>query len=286
MTTDSGVARSFGQLSAGEQDRYILAARELVRVAQLCAIPVIVAPPPSLRGEVNGATCCVLQLNSGWFIVTASHVLEGYEKRLQNEGALNWQVGALPPIDPLSSIAWRNVNRDIVFLRVSEEQARLACGGVARIVPGSTTWPPRALRIGEGILIAGYVMPGLGDASNWGIADIQVATGYGRLQPGTLNVSLSAPHMLRRDFQLQGSQRTDGRDEDLDFERCQLVTGDGIKVRALIARTSTNYWKDEVLEIPLRERLKLFDEDPVDVEVWVGDNASAEAEEAHALGSG
>jgi CTP-dependent riboflavin kinase len=138
--------------------------------------------------------------------------------------------------------------------------------------------------------LRGYVLPGLGDASNWGIADIRGATGYSRLQPGTLNVGLSAPHKLRRDFELPGELRTDGRDEHLYFERCRLVMGDGIKVRALIARTSTNYWKDQVLEImaeiSLRGRFDLFDGLPVDVEVWVGDNASAEAEEAHTPGSG
>jgi CTP-dependent riboflavin kinase len=130
----------------------------------------------------------------------------------------------------------------------------------------------------------------LSDARNWGIADIRGATGYSRLQPGTLNVRLSSPHALRCDFKLQAKLRTDGRDEDLNFERCRLVMSDGIKVRALIARTSTNYWKDQVLEIMaemrLRERFELFDEDPVDVEVWVGDNASAESEEAHTRDSG
>ena len=109
--------------------------------------------------------------------------------------------------------------------------------------------------------LRGHVASGLSDARNWGIADIRGATGYSRLQPGTLNVRLSSPHALRCYFKLHAKLRTDGRDEDLNFERCRLVMSDGIKVRALIARTSTNYWKDQVLEIMaemrLRERFEL-----------------------------
>ena len=129
----------------------------------------------------------------------------------------------------------------------------------------------------------GHVEPGCKDAKNWGIDDIRKATGWGHLKPGTLNVRLDAPHTLRADFHLPRGQREDGREEDLDFEPCWLVIGDGQKVKALIARTSTNYWKDSVLEIMaevwLRECYGLEDGNAVAVEVWVGPSATAEAQQ-------
>jgi CTP-dependent riboflavin kinase len=131
-------------------------------------------------------------------------------------------------------------------------------------------------------ILSGYVYElRWGDARNWSIAEIREATGYNSLIPGTLNVKLDASHTLRSDFHLPREQRTDGRNEDLDFERCRLVMQHGT-VRALIARTSTNFWGDEVLEIMaeehLRSRYGLNDKDQVSVEIWIGADAAAEAE--------
>lgn len=70
--------------------------------------PSSLAPPRSRGGKINGASGSVLQLGSGVFIVTASHVLEGYETRIQAGEVLNWQVGDLPPFDLISRIAWRS----------------------------------------------------------------------------------------------------------------------------------------------------------------------------------
>jgi|HubBroStandDraft_6_1064221.scaffolds.fasta_scaffold248625_2 hypothetical protein len=156
MPTTAQPMREFVHLSPDEQTLYIAAAQNLIRRAQPCAIPIIIAPPPSLGGEVNGATCCTIRLSSGCFIVTASHVLEGYERRLQKEPRLNWQVGGLPPFDPLPRIAWRSVPRDIVFLRVSEDEAVHACGAKGCIIPAATGWPPQRPNMGDPILVLGY----------------------------------------------------------------------------------------------------------------------------------
>jgi CTP-dependent riboflavin kinase len=111
------------------------------------------------------------------------------------------------------------------------------------------------------------------------MAEIREVTAYSLIS-GTLNVKLDVPHTLRSDFRLPRERRTDGRPEDLDFERCRLVMRRG-NVRALIARTSTNFWGDEVLEIMAEEHLRLgyglIDRDQISVEVWVGADASSEA---------
>src|SRR5207245_5897448 len=115
----------------------------------------------------------------------------------------------------------------------------------------------------------GHVMrDGIGDASNWDIDAIRKATGRGGLRRGTLNLKLDAPHKLRGEYQLSRKDRADGRDEDLAFEPCLLVTNSGT-ASALIARTSTNHWGDEGLEIMaddhLRSRYGLNDGDSISV---------------------
>ena len=135
--------------------------------------------------------------------------------------------------------------------------------------------------------LRGVYESGCGDARNWGIDDIRLVTGWHRLERGTVNVRLEVPHTLRQppDFHLAREQRSPEYghdDEDLDFERCFLVLPGGARVRALIARTSRNFWGGAVLEVMAEEHLRtsyeLKDGDGIDVEVWIGPNAAAEAE--------
>ena len=130
--------------------------------------------------------------------------------------------------------------------------------------------------------LSGTVESGCGDARNWGISEIQEITGYGKLQPGTLNVRLSSPYNVRSDYELLGENRKDGRRyENLRFEHCCLLIGP-CRVPALIARTSTNYWESCVLELMseemLRERHGLKDGDMLHVEVWAGTEDRVEIE--------
>src|ERR1039458_1139424 len=90
---DLGGAELFERLSIEEKARYFEVNRQMVGFALDHAVPVIFAPPMSVGGEVNGATGCVLQLRTGVFVATASHVLAKYEKRLRDGEKLNWQVG-------------------------------------------------------------------------------------------------------------------------------------------------------------------------------------------------
>jgi hypothetical protein len=148
-----GAAHQFNQLPSQEQQRYRETARRMTALARDHAIPIIFAPPTSITGVVNGATGCILQLGTAAYFVTASHVLAGYERRVQEGEILNWQIGNLPPLDPIARIAKRSSENDIVLLRLlSEEVAEV--GSCFRSVPGR--WPPPAPKEGQLVLVAGY----------------------------------------------------------------------------------------------------------------------------------
>jgi len=119
-------------------------------------------------------------------------------------------------------------------------------------------------------VLRGRITSGVGDASNWPIDQVREVTGYHDLVPGTLNVVLEEPHRLRPDFTLYRECRTDARPEDLHFECCSLLIG-ADKVRALVARTSTNFHGSAVLEVMagvnLKDRYGLRDGDWMRVEV-------------------
>jgi hypothetical protein len=124
----------------------------MVRLAQSYAVPIVYAPPPRHGGVINGATGTVLKVGLEHFILTASHVLDGYEKRQVSGERLNWQVGHLPPFDPLSRIAWRDCARDIVLLRLCGDEASQVGSWV--VTPSS--WPPERPDVGALVLVAGY----------------------------------------------------------------------------------------------------------------------------------
>jgi hypothetical protein len=150
---DIGAAHRFDQLSSREQGHYIKTARHMTALARDYAIPIIFAPPRSIGGKINGATGCLLHLGTASYVVTASHVLAGYEERIQAGETLNWQMGNLPPLDPLVRVAKRSIENDIVLLRLSS-------GEVARIGACYTSeprgWPPPQPKEGQLVLVAGY----------------------------------------------------------------------------------------------------------------------------------
>ncbi len=129
--------------------------RTLVQLAQRYAIPLCLAPPLSIGGKVNGATGCIVRLDSGPFIITANHVLDEYERRIKAE-RINWQFGRLPPFDPLPRVAWRNAKRDIVFLEISESEVNSACNETSLVFSAVRGWPPPTPTERQVVLIAGY----------------------------------------------------------------------------------------------------------------------------------
>jgi hypothetical protein len=150
---DVGGAQRFEHLSAEEQARYLAINRQMVGFARDHAVPIIFGPPPSLHGKINGASSCVLRFGTSIFLFTASHVLAWYEERVRLGETLNWQVGNLPPFDPVPRIAWRDMKKDIVLLRINEDEARNIgpC-----IIAAPPKWPPPVPEVGQLVLVAGY----------------------------------------------------------------------------------------------------------------------------------
>jgi hypothetical protein len=73
-----------------QQKRYREFLQEALGLARNHAIPIFFAPPLSIGGKVNGGTGFALQLSSGSFVVTASHVLSEYAKRRESGEVLHW----------------------------------------------------------------------------------------------------------------------------------------------------------------------------------------------------
>jgi hypothetical protein len=151
--SDAGASRRFDELSADDQNRYREFGRQMVRLAGERAVPIIFAPSPGSEGNINSATGAVLQLDREYFVVTAHHVLDGYRKRLQSGEKLNWQVGHLPPFDPLSRIAWKDTVKDTLLLSLSADEARQ----VGAHITAPTGWPPPTPNVDQIVLVAGYL---------------------------------------------------------------------------------------------------------------------------------
>lgn len=169
---------AFANLEPEDRQRYLTAARQMTKFARDHAVPIAYAPPvrtfhipldgggigsvtlPLTLGKVETASGCVLQLESEYFIVTAEHVVEDFEKRTKEGEVLNWQVGRLQPFNPLDRIAWRGSSKhrakDIIFIRMSEKEANEACANRTNIISASTKWPAPAPQEGETVLLAGY----------------------------------------------------------------------------------------------------------------------------------
>lgn len=175
---NKGGVDDFSKLQSEVDTQYLAKCRHLTKLALDHAVPITFAPPfgsaciqrsdgrvetitvpPPTPDQIESATCCLLQLRDDFFLVTGEHVLDKYQERLGNGESLVWQVGAVP-FDPLPRVAWRGSSKsrrkDIVFLRLSEREAREACADQARIILAANAWPPSAPEEGELVVLAGY----------------------------------------------------------------------------------------------------------------------------------
>jgi hypothetical protein len=146
----------FTQLSLQNQIQYRKICREMVRLALRYPVPIIYAPPLNVGGEPKGGTGCVVELDCRSLFVTSLHIYKAYADRVRNGERLNWQIGALPPLDPIPRVVLKDVQRDVVFLEVSRTEGRSACGDYSWVYSPATAWPPREPQIGELLLISGY----------------------------------------------------------------------------------------------------------------------------------
>jgi hypothetical protein len=152
MILDDG-GRRFESLRASEQRRFRHWGLEMVRWAASHAVPVIFGPPPGVEGVINGASGLILRIANCSFFVTAAHVLDEYERRLGFEKSLLWQIGRLPPIDPLSRRVRRNHESDIVLVPLSDDEANRVGSAIATIQAGQS--PPTPKEDGL-VLVAGF----------------------------------------------------------------------------------------------------------------------------------
>jgi len=143
----------FRELSAENQARYLTINRQMAGFARDHTVPIIFAPPLSIGGKVNGASGCVVRIGADTLLFTASHVLGGYEERLNAGERLNWQVGNLLPFDPIPRIAWRDRERDVVALRITDNEGQ-SIGPC--IISAPAKWPPPVPQEGQLVLVGGY----------------------------------------------------------------------------------------------------------------------------------
>lgn len=113
MKEELSSGQAFRRLPPSERQRYRDIVRELVAFAQEHAIPMCFAPPlvtaevplsggtvatiklPRTLGKIDGASGCVLRMPTGYYFLTAEHVLRAYEERTREGERLNWQIGRL-----------------------------------------------------------------------------------------------------------------------------------------------------------------------------------------------
>jgi CTP-dependent riboflavin kinase len=110
-------------------------------------------------------------------------------------------------------------------------------------------------------------------------------TGF-NLVAGTLNVEIEeSRHEFRPDHEVS-REENNGR-ESVAFERCRIHYN-GLSVRALITRTSTDWWGkgtdhkllEFMAEYWLRGLFSLQDGDRIEIEVYDGPDAATEANAA------
>jgi hypothetical protein len=148
-----GPSRRFDALPAGEQDRFREWGRFMVGLAQSYAAPIIFGPRPNVEGVINGATGFVWKLSGDYFFVTALHVLEEYERRLHAGEQIIWQIGKLPPIDPISRIAQRSDVKDMLLLKLLKNEAHRVGSSIVDTQSGSPLPIPKEDDL---VVVAGF----------------------------------------------------------------------------------------------------------------------------------
>jgi hypothetical protein len=142
----------FADLPPEAQADYRLVVRQMLQFAGSYAVPIIFGEPAWKHGEVSGATGSVLRIGSRFFVLTASHVLAGYETFTSQDPESIWQVGNFG-FEPIARVIARNTRADIVVLNISEQEAHAIGASVASASHG---WPPPPPAVGQHVFMSGY----------------------------------------------------------------------------------------------------------------------------------
>ena len=139
MITRNGVD-SFAELPADEQARLRVVGREMVRLAETHAVPIVFGAPAWQHGKFNSASGCLVKVGARTFVVSAAHVLDAFEAERRAADQVIWQVGNFG-FDPTGRVAWQDKQLDIVLLELAQSE-------IARVGSHTLSVPPADLDYG------------------------------------------------------------------------------------------------------------------------------------------
>ena len=142
----------FAALDSAEQHRILVAGEQMTKFVFRHAAAVNVSPPPSVGGELHSGSGFVIERGGLSYLGTAWHVVERWLDLVGRGQNVLFQVrDAL--LDPRESIAWKDEDNDLVFLRLTEEERGQIGVAVCEAVRG---WPPPHPSEGAYVLVSGF----------------------------------------------------------------------------------------------------------------------------------
>jgi hypothetical protein len=131
-------------------DETVIIARQAIELAASRILPIFW--PPSFQ-PVASATAFVLDCGSTPFLVTADHVVTGFEQfRDQSTGDARFQVGRLV-LDLDSRILARDADLDLATIDITKKELNRL--GITSVIAGDD-WPPPPPKPGDPLFFSGY----------------------------------------------------------------------------------------------------------------------------------
>lgn len=149
------------------------------------------APPePGTPATVNSGSASLLRIKGQPYVLTCSHVLEGYRQRLA-EGPCVFQLGDCA-LDPHTQLKAEDKGLDIALIGLTEEQGKeIAKPGGAfdgTFFCDIAQWPPNKVEEGDFVAFGGF--PG----------ELRQAVGFDRLSFGSFSSGASRVTSARDDY--------------------------------------------------------------------------------------
>jgi hypothetical protein len=142
----------FAALPVEQQERIRQSGNAIVHLAQQHAGGLIIAPPPSRDGFFATGSYFILELEGRYWLATANHVVESFERATADDPAVKIQIGEL-----MLGLTGREVIRDdiadVCLVSISSVEYP-----VARVpaLSAAAGWPPPGPREGDYVAISGY----------------------------------------------------------------------------------------------------------------------------------
>jgi len=142
----------FAALPAEERERIRQSGNAIVHLAQQHTGGLIIAPPPSREGFFASASYFILELYGKYWLATANHVLESFEKAAAKDPSVRIQIGELLLGQDDREVI-RDPLADVCLISLSTVEYPLARIPALSAIGG---WPPPAPREGDYLAISGY----------------------------------------------------------------------------------------------------------------------------------